>query len=374
VVVIVVLLMALDYKSGYPRWVFQAQERELATGLASSLPHTLSIQLPNTVLDCLPVRQEPTASVRGPSPVKIWEGRDSGDLAGWSDSARRGFQQPDDGQYEMLRAQWKRNKATLCDASRDLRAKGVLKRPNASHFSTLFEMAQSLVGLLPHAPGRFGNEFYGGNQGGYCFGHSGRVACYLIHWKCANDQMSSYLRSQLKEAGVEMQLFEAHQTREFQARMRKADCIFYVLRDPVSHFLSGYNEVEFRLEGFREGEELSMHHSRAAESAHFTSFRDGATERFEAFVTDILKGHSNWKHGHGWELKTKHESQHVFPMSGVLGSLLGDGEIQPTGSVPLETMQTSVPSFLTSEQCGFPKSVVPVRAALGRLSALSVFL
>ena len=133
VVVIVVLLMALDYKSGYPRWVFQAQERELATGLASSLPHTLSIQLPNTVLDCLPVRQEPTASVRGPSPVKIWEGRDSGDLAGWSDSARRGFQQPDDGQYEMLRAQWKRNKATLCDASRDLRAKGVLKRPNASH-------------------------------------------------------------------------------------------------------------------------------------------------------------------------------------------------------------------------------------------------
>ena len=137
---------------------------------------------------------------------------------------------------------------------------------------------------------------------------------------------------------------------------------------------AGYNEVEFRLEGFREGVELSMHHSRAAESAHFTSFRDGATERFEAFVTDILKGHSNWKHGHGWELKTKHESQHVFPMSGVLGSLLGDGEIQPTGSVPLETMQTSVPSFLTSEQCGFPKSVVPVRAALGRLSALSVFL
>ena len=106
---------------------------------------------------------------------------------------------------------------------------------------------------------------------------------------------------------------------------------------------AGYNEVEFRLEGFREGVELSMHHSRAAESAHFTSFRDGATERFEAFVTDILKGHSNWKHGLGWELKTKHKSQHVFPVSGVLGSLLGDGEIQPTGSVPLEMMQTSVP-------------------------------
>jgi hypothetical protein len=248
--------------------------------------------------------------------------------------------------------------------------------PDVSLGPLLFELGRIEFGLAPNASAtsdsypdtilrnrkKTAGFFYDGGFGfamfldGYDTDNS---VFYAPIWKCANDQIHSYLHrlfnrmadgtlrdknslstghsndtylEYLKIKDLEFMFYEEleraaangtdgnddYDTNEnnhndnsyftFNHTSRAKPCVFAVLRDPISHFLSGYNEVEYRL---ITGEGGAPEVSSSGENGHdknkqqniklasytkipYDASPEKREERFVTFVKNLLKEHPSF--------------------------------------------------------------------------------
>ena len=129
-------------------------------------------------------------------------------------------------------------------------------------------------------------------------------------------------------------------------------CIYTVIRDPISHFLSGFNEVEVRILGeYNNGtseynmknEHLAPYHTAVPYSNSSSTIR---RRRFSAFVEDLLQEE---------EAFSKHYMySHFFSMSRIL-AVLAKYNLSLTGYIPsLENITSTWPAFISSTCPGAP--------------------
>jgi hypothetical protein len=122
-------------------------------------------------------------------------------------------------------------------------------------------------------------------------------------WKCANEQLRAFWKQVFGPTEGE---------RNWNTKHKSEECIVLAVRDPISHFLSGYNEIETRIVVVRPREAL-------AKTWPFGHLKAGSSERFQQLIIDILD--CPWKrHYRGltdpWPNRL--ELEHLYSMTGVL--------------------------------------------------------
>mmetsp|Transcript_12968 Transcript_12968/g.30586 ORF Transcript_12968/g.30586 Transcript_12968/m.30586 type:complete len:596 (-) Transcript_12968:315-2102(-) len=82
----------------------------------------------------------------------------------------------------------------------------------------------------------------------------------------------------------------------FNNTSRTKPCVFTVLRDPISHFLAGYNEVEYRLVHGESDAPNASELDKLASYAMIQLNQDSKTRelRFITFVQNLLEGHPSF--------------------------------------------------------------------------------
>mmetsp|Transcript_29170 Transcript_29170/g.29601 ORF Transcript_29170/g.29601 Transcript_29170/m.29601 type:complete len:328 (+) Transcript_29170:45-1028(+) len=127
-------------------------------------------------------------------------------------------------------------------------------------------------------------------------------------------------------------------------------CIYTAIRDPISHFLSGYNEVEFLLLDQKKNRKfqpfLAPYHRAFPYSKNSTVLRK---KRFLAFVEDLLLENKI--------LGSHYVYLHFYPMSRIL-RVLRKYNTNLTGYINgLESLTSTWPDFMVSTcggELGFP--------------------
>jgi hypothetical protein len=174
---------------------------------------------------------------------------------------------------------------------------------------------------------------------------------YLKIWKCGNNQVT----------GMQLKLWKntngtyinhvsmAHALSEeplFRNRKYTREgklCIFTVIRDPISHFLSGYNEVEFRMingvEYVQSYDKNGVPYLAPYTQISYTESAESRMERFSQFVKDVLS--------EDIVFMTNYVYTHFMPMSRIL-PVLNYYNQSLTGYLPSLTNLTQTwPVFMT---------------------------
>ena len=142
-------------------------------------------------------------------------------------------------------------------------------------------------------------------------------------WKCANNDIRKNLFQTLPESKpVNIDCSRTGKPGEFECWPKSIGgvenvpnaCVVAVVRDPISHFLSGYNEYEVRLNRLEETTLLVKEEDLIATTVNFERFSYGSDSRFEQFVADFLTGHTQMN-------LTEKNLQHIFSMTGILTGL-----------------------------------------------------
>lgn len=130
-------------------------------------------------------------------------------------------------------------------------------------------------------------------------------ASYLRIWKAGNDAIRFNLEASYGKRGSKEYMPRA-------SRIHQSKCIFTFVRDPVQHFISGYNEYEFRAMS-------DLNSTAHCEHCIYDKFPKGSEERFWGFLLDFLS-FNFLKCSNDRCQNINVEIRHVFPMSGVLKS------------------------------------------------------
>ena len=260
---------------------------------------------------------------------------------------------------------WPPLKQTLCPN----------QSPNSQTFQTLFELARIELQLPPdqiitthdgdiHAI----NKFYSFSPGGlgYSSNDEKSYMAYLRIFKAGNDQIRGNLLAQLNSAGGTV--WDKNTLHELIATIPSSvstneTCIITVVRDPITHFLSAYNEIEWRHEDRIRDQTL--------ESSYIPKYRlltNGTQERYIKFVTDFIQGPSS--NGiYRNKQRGIEEITHVFSMVGPLyemdrlrkkkqkgGENSGDMPRLTAYMSNMTNLDDAFPKFLHSN-CKLPKEV-----------------
>jgi hypothetical protein len=164
-------------------------------------------------------------------------------------------------------------------------------------------------------------------------------------WKCANEQLRGFWEQVFGLANGLAKQKPWHPKVE--------ECTVMAVRDPISHFLSGYNEIEARIVQHPQRE-------KSVKTWPFGRFKPGSSERFQQLITDLLdcpterhyKGITDPYPNTGLPAL---ELEHLYSMTGVLklptrfdaGSNMG---INLHYLPSLEHLQHSWPRFMV-ESC-----------------------
>ena len=185
---------------------------------------------------------------------------------------------------------------------------------------------------------------------------------YLRIFKAGNDQIRGNLLAQLNSAtgGTVWDKNTLHELIATIPSSVNETCIITVVRDPISHFLSAYNEIEWRHEDRLRGQTL--------DSTYIPKYRlltNGTQERYIKFVQDFIQGPSS----NGiYRNKPRgiEEITHVFSMVGPLYELdqLRKKKQQGNNGMPrltaymsnMTNLDYAFPQFLHSN-CRLPKEV-----------------
>ena len=206
----------------------------------------------------------------------------------------------------------------------------------------LFYMAGKQVHLIESSLSRhtpLSSKFYNGefvsNPPHYKIPNSTKhhTFTYVPIWKCANNQIREYLDATFQ------------QTRGMD-RIRDV-CMFTVIRDPISHFISAYNEVEYRWIEEKEKKNAWFH---VSNRLSYLEQPIGSKERFQTFVKNLLTPQISGRFGH-WQY------DHIFSMSRVLVVTKQYGK-RLTAYVPtISNLTYSLPTFLGKHCPGVPESL-----------------
>lgn len=255
---------------------------------------------------------------------------------------------------------WKTTAAKLCPG----------QVPALALAPAVFRAAQRAAGLPERNVAEQAMRFHKFVARQYAARVGNTIAVYQAHWKCANNQVADYMRAWIKESRPplpaaggqdrgsheEVDAFLANSTKREGGGRRLAVCAFGVLRDPVSHFLSGYNEIEYRIKNTRRG-------ALPLQRPGFQRVPGGSAARFEAFVKGLLQGE--------WAEKKLYSKtmmyHHVSLMSGVLTTgpaasgirrWMSEYGAPPAHFAMVETVMEDVPVILQSK-CQLPPHAVP---------------
>ena len=223
---------------------------------------------------------------------------------------------------------------------------------------------------------KFLRRFYSGDFGATVFhgfsenenGDDSRrpfVTIYARIFKCGNDQIRSmeqrlfdtlegkYTKSSLPKAMLFRlpRIYQPNQKRNKQ--IIPPPCIYTAIRDPISHFLSGYNELEVRQLGqynnktsasFPTEDKRAPYHLLVPYSSDSHELRK---KRFQAFVEDVLLEE---------EVFTSNVVySHFFPMSRILVALK-KFNTSLSGYIPdLANLTSTWPEFMSSTCPNFPR-------------------
>ena len=260
---------------------------------------------------------------------------------------------------------WPPLKQTLCPN----------QSPNSLTFQTLFELARIELQLpksqiiTTHSGDIHAiNKFYQFSPGGLGYSSNDKKSymAYLRIFKAGNDQIRGNLLHQLNSVGGgtvwDKNTLELIATIPSSVSTNQT-CLITVVRDPITHFLSAYNEIEWRHEDRIRGQTL--------ESTYVPKYRllqNGTQERYIKFVQDFIQGPSS----NGiYRNKPRgiEEITHVFSMVGPLYELdrlrkkkQGQGI---SGDMPrltaymsnMTNLDDAFPKFLHSNCNGLPKEV-----------------
>ena len=264
---------------------------------------------------------------------------------------------------------WPPLKQTLCPN----------QSPNSLTFQTLFELARIELQLPPdqiittHTGDIYAiNKFFSFSQGGlgYLSNDKKSYMAYLRIFKAGNDQIRGNLLAQLNSLATDKKgstIWDKNTLHELIATIPSSvstneTCIITVVRDPISHFLSAYNEIEWRHEDRIRGQTLP--------SDYIPKYRlltNGTQERYVKFVQDFIQGPSS----NGiYRNKPRgiEEITHVFSMVGPLYEMdrLRKKKQQQgsSGGMPrltaymsnMTNLDDAFPQFLHSN-CRLPKEV-----------------
>eukprot|EP00581_Thalassiosira_minuscula_P000052 CAMPEP_0183747020 /NCGR_PEP_ID=MMETSP0737-20130205/67051_1 /TAXON_ID=385413 /ORGANISM="Thalassiosira miniscula, Strain CCMP1093" /LENGTH=447 /DNA_ID=CAMNT_0025982727 /DNA_START=154 /DNA_END=1497 /DNA_ORIENTATION=+ len=190
------------------------------------------------------------------------------------------------------------------------------------------------------------DHFMSGSSGGVAFNSKDNVDnfVYLRVWKCGNDHIVFNLRETLPDEGSEFSnvkngkrgtLFDS-----IPQNQLGQTCIVTAVRDPIDHFMSGYNEMEFR-----------DHERNVKYDKRYAKYSNGTATRFEEFVVDFIDG----------ELGAYGSIKHTFSMTGILWYLdslkehLDGFSPELTGYLPsLADLDNKFPEFLGKTCNGLP--------------------
>jgi len=198
--------------------------------------------------------------------------------------------------------------------------------PNVALAPKLFQLARDEIpgenATCPTAGSTdiMANQFFGRNWGvkGYVTDQQHWFG-YVPIWKCANDELRRYLEKFFVGNNIKFDnpMFD---------RNKGLSCIVTAIRDPVSHFLSGYNEIEFRINKYKR--------FRSATTWNFHHTAVGSPRRFEQFLTDVLSCpfERGWKGIYKtWDqYPSTLELPHVYSMTNTLHHLATSTNVIPS--------------------------------------------
>mmetsp|Transcript_59069 Transcript_59069/g.71109 ORF Transcript_59069/g.71109 Transcript_59069/m.71109 type:complete len:779 (-) Transcript_59069:207-2543(-) len=167
---------------------------------------------------------------------------------------------------------------------------------------------------------------------------------YLKMFKCANNNIRSWIDDLANF--IDGKVYEKLMTSKDKAVVDnlKKPCAVTAIRDPISHFLSGYNEFEFRMEN-------------TLSTLNYVTMKEGSEERFKTFVmeyfyqTDTFLS-KNITIDNGFTRKYNKTinapvTPHLFPMSRFL-PILDQLGIKLNYLPSLSKLNTTFPKFVSN--------------------------
>ena len=192
-------------------------------------------------------------------------------------------------------------------------------RPNIALGGKLFKLAAKELGISAPEKSSLWHTYFSGKfetaQECYLIPSTQSQICYIPIWKCANREIRLYLDTILEKRSNK------------RINKQSSSFVFTVIRDPVEHFLSGYNEIERRAHN---DTKMMGRHS-------FYGKPLASEERFTHFLMDFLQMRRSpyWM----WA--------HIYSMSRVLSTK------KPTYLTSTENLTYTLPLFLKKECKGF---------------------
>mmetsp|Transcript_24775 Transcript_24775/g.58151 ORF Transcript_24775/g.58151 Transcript_24775/m.58151 type:complete len:793 (+) Transcript_24775:112-2490(+) len=178
---------------------------------------------------------------------------------------------------------------------------------------------------------------------------------YVRIWKAGNNQIRLLEEDLAKHLGTADYRSEVHMEKKWFSKTTKQEiepCIYTVIRDPIDHFLSGYNEIEYR--------ELREHTWPSAPYHAAVPYNKNDTEvlrnRFRAFVENLLVEDGSFL--------VNSVYSHPFSMSRVLASLAMIGRKLDGYLLDVANLTERWPEFFSTTCPGvppvdaFPKAVL----------------
>lgn len=220
----------------------------------------------------------------------------------WPDIQKQYCDPPNSDCFEKT---WSDIKMTLCPKM----------VPNISLTDTLFSLSRDEVGLRQwNGTETSIHDFYVDSARlttGFVYrSPENKSFVYMSIWKAAHEAIVSWGEQVIKPLSGSYQVPQKPALKKFLYQSTDP-CIVTMIRDPVSHFLSGYNEIETRILQ----SEYSQHDRlKTAPKALFHRYHYGTNTRFQQFVADIL----SQPYSLGWNDFDLVEPLHFFSMSGAL--------------------------------------------------------
>jgi hypothetical protein len=173
-----------------------------------------------------------------------------------------------------------------------------------------------------------------------------KTVAYIPIWNDANIAVHQWMQDTLNSSGVvdEVATEDLFAVGGKDKRLQSL-CVVTTVRDPIQHFLSAYNEVEYRRHNVEENSILPTYY----ELPHTNAEQRNA--RFAQFVSDLVLEDSKGFHGGLFS--------HIFSMSRILTELNRVGG-QLTAYLPsLANLNSKFPQLVQST-CGLKETLPPI--------------
>lgn len=231
--------------------------------------------------------------------------------------------------------------------------------PNLDLATTLFHLARievfgsdNAVKVVEEPPSEFVSKFYDGNFGASTYTDENKklVTLYARIFKCGNNQIRNMEKKLWSDRrGIYNSTASMRDVLTRHIPSQKSDlslirhtneerkpCIFTVIRDPISHFLSGYNEVEYRILN-----DVDLNRKPALapyNKISYSSSDQSRKERFAQFVKDVIQEDSAFSDHYVY--------LHFMPMGRILPNLDRFNQ-SLTGYLPsLDNLTRTWPAFM----------------------------